>query len=50
MQKFAINTVLWTWPFAADRLGLLQKVRDFGYSAVEFAIEDMSPPHLETLF
>jgi len=49
MQKFAINTVLWTWPFAADRLDLLQRVRDFGYSAVEFAIEDMSPPHLEKI-
>lgn len=46
MPKLAINTVLWTWPFTADRLDLLQKVKDLGYDAVEFAIEDMGDDHL----
>ena len=46
MPKYAINTVLWTWPFTVEKLGLLQKVKDFGYDAVEFAIEDMSGGHL----
>ena len=49
MPKFAINTVLWTWPFTAGRLDLLQKVKDFGYSAVEFAIEDMSAEHVKKI-
>lgn len=49
MPTFAINTVLWTWPFSADRLDLLQKVKDLGYAAVEFSIVDMSRGHLETI-
>lgn len=46
MPKFAINTVLWTWPFTAEKLELLGRVEDLGYDAVEFAIEDMSSEHL----
>ncbi|MCL5985618.1 MAG: sugar phosphate isomerase/epimerase [Actinobacteria bacterium] len=41
-MKFAINTVLWVWPFSADYLDLLEKIKEIGYDAVEFAIEDRS--------
>ncbi|NIA06486.1 MAG: TIM barrel protein [Actinobacteria bacterium] len=46
MPKFAINTVLWTWPFSADRVDILEKVKGLGYDAVEFSVVDTSPQHL----
>ena len=49
MPGFAINTVLWTWPFTAEHFDLLKKIKDLGYDAVEFAIEDMSDTHLQKI-
>ncbi len=49
MGKFAINTVLWTRPFTAERFDLLEKLKDLGYSGVEFVIVDMRPRHLEKI-
>ena len=40
MPKFAINSVLWTWPFTADRLDLLEKYMH-DYSADGFLINSV---------
>lgn len=48
-MKIGINTYLWQWPFNSERVGLLKKIKDFGYDGVEMTIEDRSKKNLEVI-
>lgn len=38
--KFGVSTWLWTSPFNTETLGLLPKIKNFGYDVVEIPVED----------
>ena len=45
-MRLGINTVLWFWPFDTSKIEALEKIKDIGFEAVEFALVDRSPENI----
>ncbi|MCC7206856.1 MAG: sugar phosphate isomerase/epimerase [Anaerolineae bacterium] len=48
-MQFGANTFIWTSPFSTDDLGLLPRIKAFGFDLIEIACEDPGLIHLPTL-